>query len=114
MTKVQAIHWANLNREWVIRAPKSLVSAKPIQGQTITVSRKDGSSSTETVAGAYDDGDAWIIHPAPKPKPAKAKTAYKSRSRYHQDGDSGFKPVRGCSTCSSLGRMCKQCQFDEY
>lgn len=30
------------------------------------------------------------------------------------DHDRPDRPVRGCSTCQSLGRMCDRCRFDEY
>ena len=35
------------------------------------------------------------------------------RARKSTYGGTGYAPVRGCGACSRLGRMCKQCEFDE-
>lgn len=87
--------------------------AVAISGNTYPV--KD---QLRALGGRWDaDRKAWMVPEAAAakaqalvagtPKPA----ARSGRSNY---GGSGYRPVRGCSACRNIGRMCKQCQFDEY
>lgn len=62
--------------------------------------------------GFFDGSkEFWVDASLVTPGPARV-TSGGSDWRYRQDGTPG--PVRGCYECRMLGRMCKQCQFDEF
>jgi hypothetical protein len=96
---------------WGVR----IVGSTPTPGTAVNVSKKDGTVKQETIAKVVWSGldragqrvSLCAIEPSTRedsssfrPVPAKA--------------ESGFRPVRGCADCARLGRMCKQCRFDEY
>ena len=73
---------------------------------TVTVSKKDGSTSTANVvriSKSFDvDGVPHVF----------GTIEQKADIVYNRSGD--VIVARGCSECRRLGRMCKQCEFDEY
>lgn len=81
-------------------------------GQAITVTKKSGGSKQETVEKVVWSGNGvWLVALVGS---NSSKPQASSRRRRDPDapGRNGMMP--GCGACRSLGRMCKQCAFDEY
>lgn len=86
---------------WGLRGPASMKS-----GETVTVSKKSGELQQVTVGKVIWTGNGIAL-----------ATIAKSASSYSYSGSarsSALRPVSGCYQCRVLGRMCQQCQFDEF
>lgn len=84
-----------------------LVPGTATVGATVAVVTKAGGSKQETVLAVLEQTDRGsLCSVAQRPRAARG-----SRPRRHAPG---FAPVKGCGACAQLGRMCQQCQFDEY
>lgn len=99
-----AISYTKLkNGNWGIRSTESIR-----EGQSVTVTKKDGSTKSETVDKIiWNNNGVWLASLRRAPQPAQGR-----RRDPDAPGRNGMMP--GCGACRSLGRMCKQCEFDEY
>ncbi len=77
-------------------------------GQVVHVTKKDGSGKDETIDKVVWSGNGvWLAAIRQTANPARGQ-----RRDPDAPGRNGM--MQGCGTCRSLGRMCKQCAFDEY
>lgn len=84
---------------WGIRSTEALQ-----EGQVVTVTKKNGETKTEAVDKVVWSGNGvWLAAVRPSDRPRRDPDA---------PGRNGMMP--GCGACRGLGRMCKQCAFDEY
>ena len=91
------------NGNWGVRS-----SEKICDGQVVRVTKKDGSVKDETIDKVVWEGNGvWLAALRRAERPT-----YGRRQRPDIPGRNGMMP--GCSDCRNLGRMCKQCEFDEY
>jgi hypothetical protein len=74
-------------------------------GQTVTVTKRDGTRKAETIATIVWRGEGITLAAL---APKGAATAAEAPAERPERG------VRGCGECSRLGRMCGSCAFDEY
>lgn|ERR1700704_5680630 len=94
------------NGNWGVRSTEALRD-----GQAVTVTKKNNEAKLETVDKVVWSGNGiWIAAISSQTRPPSKQ----SRSRRDPDapGRNGMMP--GCGACRNLGRMCKQCAFDEY
>lgn len=90
---------------WGIQAS----SRQAAPGSTIQVQTKAGYVKTETIKAVLWTGDGksiCSIEPSSRP--------HRSTSSRKRSYEPGYAPIKGCGACRQLGRMCKQCEFDEY
>lgn len=83
--------------EWGLRVPGGAARA----GMSVAVHTKAGAAKTETIDRVLWSGNGVSL------------CTIRKRQRSSYGGD-GFRPVAGCGNCRAIGRMCKQCEFDEY
>lgn len=94
--------------EWGIRSTEPVCA-----GQTVLVTKRSGERNPETVGRVVWSGDGVVLCSISRATTRRVDDASGSIDwRYLRDGTPG--PVRGCSACSRLGRMCPDCRFDEF
>lgn len=70
---------------------------------SVLVTKRDGSTKQERIAKVLWRGDDAMI------------CSLESKQKTHQNyGGTGYRMVKGCGACRQLGKMCKQCYFDEF
>lgn len=115
VTKPRPIHVPGYG--WGVLCPLD----QAVVGTTITVHARNGKTweaiITESAGQTSDDAAIVWTKRAPKREKTPAK---RTRTRY--TGSSDYRmlpggipgPMRGCGACRQLGRMCQQCEFDEF
>lgn len=96
--------------EWGVKISGVSTPVSFTPNYSVTVTKKDGTQKSERIAKIVWQGEGVAVCAITK----QATTYTVNRNSDVYVGRNGNEMVRGCSACRSLGRMCKQCYFDEY
>jgi len=90
--------WTKLRTgSWGVRIP---CTSKPSIGSSVTVTKRGGETKTVTISAVVYFGNGVALCSI-----GSSNTTTRKRAANYD---------RSCADCRRLGRMCKQCEFDEY
>lgn len=101
-----ATTWTKLKTgAWGLRGASSILK----DGASVVVSKKSGELQNVTVGKVIWSGNGVALATV-----ASSGSTSTSSRRTSAVRKSSYTGVRGCSACSSLGRMCSMCEHDEF